>query len=70
MKKRYIILVILMVFFIAITPACFKLAYLERGYRAVGGERLVPLYGLILWYLWDTLVQMIKPCSVDAEEQQ
>jgi len=70
MKKKYIVLIALMVFFIAITPACFKLAYLERGYRAVGGERLVPLYGLILWHLWDTLVQMTKPCSVDAEEQQ
>jgi len=39
-NKGWIALVIV---FIALTPLMFHFAYLERGYRAVGGEALFPL---------------------------
>ena len=69
MKKKYIVLIVLMVFFIAITPACFNLAYLQRGYRAIGGEALVPMYGLILWSIWQEVGHIFRP-EYEVEENE
>jgi len=41
--------VALVIVFITLTPLMFHFAYLERGYRAVGGEALFPLIPFIIW---------------------
>ena len=42
-KRRYIVAVTILLLGIAITPLMAHLAYLERGYFAIGGE-----YGVII----------------------
>lgn len=55
MKKKYIVLILLVLLFVAMTPGAFRLAYLQRGYRRIGGEGLLPLYGVLLWSIWEDL---------------
>ena len=35
----------------ALTPLVARLAYIERGYAALGGEMVLPLAPLIVWAL-------------------
>lgn len=69
MKKKYIVLIILTAVCIAVSPACFKWAYLERGYRALGGEVFVPFYGVVLWHIWRDLKGLLCPYKIEEEQK-
>ena len=43
-----------------LTPFMFRLAYLERGYEAIGGELLFPLIPFLLWALVKTIKDIGK----------
>jgi len=43
----------------ALTPYMFHLGYLERGYRAIGGEALFLLLPFVLWAICKTLKDTI-----------
>lgn len=55
MKKKYIVLLLIIAVSLAVTPAAFRLAYLQRGYRALGGEMFVPVIGAVMWNCWQDL---------------
>jgi len=38
-----------------ITPYIFKIADLERGYNATGGEIFIPLIPLLVWAMKDSI---------------
>lgn len=61
MKKKYITLVLIIVVSLAVTPTAFRLAYLQRGYRALGGEMFVPVMGVAIWGLWQELKEIFSP---------
>jgi len=61
-NKGWIALVIV---FLAFTPLMFHFAYLERGYRAVGGEALFPLIPFIIW----TFVKTAKDSMRKEDEK-
>lgn len=51
---------------VGMTPAAFQYAYSVRGYRAIGGEILVPFLVPMFWYLAATLREFYK--ELDREE--
>lgn len=55
MKKKYIVLLLIIAVSLAVTPAAFRLAYLQRGYKALGGEIFVPVIGAVMWNCWQDL---------------
>ena len=55
MKKKYIVLLLNIVVSLAVTPTAFRLAYLQRGYKALGGEIFVPVIGAVMWNCWQDL---------------
>ena len=61
MKKKYIALIVFVLVFLALTPGAFRLAYLQRGYRRIGGEALLPLYGVLLWSVWQDMKAIFNP---------
>lgn len=61
MKKKYIVLVVIIAVSLAVTPAAFRLAYLQRGYRALGGEMFVPVIGAVMWNCWQDLKAIFNP---------
>lgn len=40
-----------------LTPAAINYATLERGYQAIGGEYLIPLLGVIIIMLIETIYE-------------
>jgi len=46
--------------FILLTPIVFHLAYLERGYSAIGGEVVFPFIPLIVWMFAKTIKDVIN----------
>ena len=44
-----------------LTPFIFRLAYMERGYSAIGGEIVFPLIPLLAWIV----VKTIKDSKTD-----
>ena len=61
MKKKYIVLVVIVAVSLALTPAAFRLAYMQRGYRALGGEMFVPVIGAVMWNCWQDLKAIFNP---------
>ena len=61
MKKKYIVLVVIIAVSLAVTPAAFRLAYMQRGYRALGGEIFVPVIGAVMWNCWQDLKAIFNP---------
>ena len=61
MKKKYIVLVVIIAVSLAVTPGAFRLAYLQRGYRALGGEMFVPVIGAVMWNCWQDLKAIFNP---------
>ena len=60
--KKYIALIIMTLFSLAVTPAAFRYAAACRyGVRAIGGEIFVPFAGLIVWLVWQELEQVFRP---------
>ena len=55
MKKKYIVLLLIIAVSLAVTPGAFRLAYMQRGYRALGGEMFVPVIGAVMWNCWQDL---------------
>ena len=43
-----------------LTPLIFYIAYLERGYRAIGGEIFFPLIPLLIWLVVKTVKDDLK----------
>ncbi|MBQ8603871.1 MAG: hypothetical protein IJ410_03385 [Oscillospiraceae bacterium] len=69
MKKKYIYLLIMTAFSLAITPAAFRYAAACRGFaRAIGGEIFVPFAGLIIWMVWQEIEQLRTPYECEVEE--
>lgn len=58
--KKYKDFIFLAVIIAVRTPYAYKLAYMERGYRAIGGEACVPLLIILLWYIYRELKNIIK----------
>lgn len=62
MKKKYVYLLIMTAFSLAVTPRAFRYAAACRGcITGVGGEMFVPFSGLILWLLWQELEEVFRP---------
>ena len=68
MKKKYIVLIALVAVCIAVTPAAFRLAYMQRGYRRIGGEALVPFYGALLWSIWNDMKRIFNPQKYEVAD--
>ena len=49
-----------MVLFWLLTPLVFYLAYLERGYWAIGGEILFPTIPLLIWAITRTIKDALR----------
>jgi len=63
--------ILLVILFIALTPFIFHLAYLERGYRAIGGEIFFPLIPFIIWAIVKTAKRLkIIPFQKEGSETQ
>ena len=59
MKKKYIYLLIMIAFSLAVTPAAFRYAAACRGFiKGLGGEIFVPFSGLLIWFIWQELEQI------------
>ena len=59
-KKRFIIRILELVVILAtiiLTPIAIKYATAVRGYEAVGGEYLIPLLGLVIIMVIETIYQ-------------
>ena len=59
-KKRFIIRILELVVSLAtiiLTPIAIKYATAVRGYEAVGGEYLIPLLGLVIIMVIETIYQ-------------
>lgn len=67
MKKKYIVLVVIIAVSLAVTPGAFRLAYMQRGYRALGGEMFVPVIGAVMWNCWQDLKAIIYPARYEVQ---
>ncbi len=59
-KKKFIVRVIEILVIIAtivLTPIAIKYANAVRGYEAVGGEYLIPLLGLVIIMIIETIYE-------------
>ena len=61
MKKKYIVLLVIVAVSLAVTPGAFRLAYMQRGYKALGGEMFVPVIGAVMWNCWQDLKAIFNP---------
>lgn len=61
MKKKYIVLLVIVAVSLAVTPGAFRLAYMQRGYRALGGEMFVPVIGAVMWNCWQDMKAIFNP---------
>ena len=59
LKKRKGWVVLTAIFWL-FTPLIFYLAYLERGYIAIGGEVFFPLIPLLIWILAKSIKDITK----------
>ena len=50
-------------------PQAFEMAYEMRGYRAFGGEMLIPLYPLIGLVFYDSLKEIFTDIKTDTEKE-
>ena len=56
-------------FCIGITPYCFYYAELQRGYAgAIGGEYFVPLLPIVLYPLFNGVMNFIKERMIEHEK--
>ena len=60
-KHRHNLWFWLQIIFIALTPLIFRLAYIERGFFAIGGEFLFPLFPLAIWAFVSTVKYTPSP---------
>ena len=59
-KKKLIVMILELLVIIAtiiLTPIAIKYATAVRGYEAVGGEYLIPLLGLVIIMVIETIYQ-------------
>ena len=56
-NKRWLALIAV---FLALTPLVFRLADLERGFQATGGEIFFPLIPLFLWAFVSTIKNSLR----------
>ena len=66
MKKKYIVLLLIIAVSLAVTPTAFRLAYLQRGYKALGGEMFVPVIGAVMWNCWQDLKAIFNPAKYEV----
>ena len=62
-KKKFIIRILELLVIIAtiiLTPIAIKYATAVRGYEAVGGEYLIPLLGLVIILIIETIYEESK----------
>lgn len=57
--KKYKDFIFIVLIIAVRTPYAYKLAYIERGYRAIGGEACVPLLIILLWHIYRELKAII-----------
>lgn len=55
------------IWLIIITPLAWVYAYQMRGYNAVGGEALMPLFPLIVWVIAASAKEMFKESEADEQ---
>ncbi len=67
MKKKYIVLVVIIAVSLAVTPGAFRLAYMHRGYKALGGEMFVPVIGAIMWNCWQDMKAIFNPEKYEVQ---
>jgi len=53
--------------FLLLTPFVFQLAYMERGYRAVGGEMFFPLIPFLIYATSKTFKEIKEVLKGDAK---
>lgn len=49
-----------LLFILMILPECMRLAALDRGYQAYGGEILLPILAILLVFLISDVVEFFK----------
>ena len=67
MKKKYIVLLLIIAVSLAVTPTAFRLAYMHRGYRALGGEMFVPVIGAVIWNCWQDMKAIFNPEKYEVQ---
>ena len=62
-KKKFIVRVIeilVIIVTIIVTPIAIKYATAVRGYEAVGGEYLLPIFALVIILIIETIMKQVK----------
>lgn len=58
MKKVRVLEIAIMIFSIILTPSAIQYANEIRNYQAYGGEYLLPLLGLLLVFIIETIIDI------------
>lgn len=59
-KKKFIVRILEIIVLLAtiiLTPLAIKCATIERGYEAMGGEYLIPILGLVIILIIETIYE-------------
>lgn len=63
-----IIEILIIVASIRLTPIAIKYANAARGYEAVGGEYLIPMFAFLIIILIETIIEMVEEIKKEGEE--
>lgn len=68
MKKIRILEFFIVLVSIRITPIAINYANQIRGYKAYGGEYLIPLFGLLIVFVIETLIDIRNELKYEKEK--